>query len=553
MESGRPTHLFQGHESQYQPETLDRALVDAQSTRAYTPMPAKAGLPSAAIGVTETNWDSTTHRPEIVESRAEQQSFPDQSTDVPGLRSLAGKRRLSQTRTRDSGLPMHMMDAGRRTTTSLLDVRGIPPSRETPMPRASLPPFASLQQHTGYLDEPDGPEIAPMYQRIACLACTNLKPLVHDVAVATADLEGCVQAICNTDVTRMSEIPADNSLKRTAHWILDRLRYAKFDLQESQKRRSNSDATPTVPISSMTSHKPLKRATEHYDRNNPYSGKRSRQHYSPEQQSWSGTELAPYQDRRASFDTTTGKGQLPPISSSPPRSESAVGSVHQGNSSPRHHAMRSLPSPAPSAYVLPGSSSSLPPSTVKSSGSPVIPFRSTMLSHASSSDSVASALLEDLQHQVALKSLALETLQSKYSSLMQKVEHESLQHHASDMKIFPAGQNVNGLTSKNQELHELVKSLEAHVRSLEVKREEERADAAKDKEQWGRMLDMSSRIQARQAEQCQKLKIEKDDLVRRISTQVKPASPISPETQMPPAEGSVANSDRQHDHSGRKS
>nr|POE77587.1 hypothetical protein CFP56_09234 [Quercus suber] len=513
--------------------TNDETPGDAHLPRIRIPMAVhpdfRSATPNAYTTLNGDRWSSINYRPEIVEPRVDEQNFSRHTADAPGYRTWSGKR-LSPAPGGESGLHMHV-HSRRQSITSLSDGRKPTGSRDSPVPQGALPPFASFSQHPGYPDEPDGPEIAPMSQRIACSSCTNLKPLVRDVAVATADLEGCVQAICNTTVTRMSKIPADNSLKRTAHWILDRLRYAKIDLQESHKRRSYSDTTPAVSLQSASSLHSLKRIGQHDDQNDPKSGKRLRFQGSPEQQASPGLSSAPYSTRRMSLDIDTGKDQFPQIAYSPPRSESAVGVVQDGNSSPRHRAMRSLPSPAPSAYILSGSSSSLPPSTVKPSGSPDMSFRSNLSSQMSSSDFAASAHLADLQHQVALKSHALENLQSEYALLSQKLHNDTFKSHTIDTKPTFTGQAPTGLSSKNQELSELVKGLEAHIKSLEAKREEERADAAKDKEQWSKMLDMSSRIQARQAEQCQKLKNEKDDLIRRFSHQAQSSLPTSLDNQ----------------------
>jgi hypothetical protein len=54
------------------------------------------------------------------------------------------------------------------------------------------------------MDEPDEVEIAPMSARLSCYLCSNLKPMVRDVAVAVAELDEAVQTYCNKSVTRVS-------------------------------------------------------------------------------------------------------------------------------------------------------------------------------------------------------------------------------------------------------------------------------------------------------------------------------------------------------------
>lgn len=136
--------------------------------------------------------------------------------------------------------------------------------------------------------------------------------------------------------------------------------------------------------------------------------------------------------------------------------------------------------------------------------------------HSASTNSVTSAHLADLQHQVTLKSLALQTLQSEYASLLQKLQRERVKSQTIEKKTSVADQEVNDLTGKNEELTDQVKSLEAQLEQSEKKREAERADASREKEQWGRMLDMGGRLHAKNAEDKQKLAEEKDVLLQRI-------------------------------------
>lgn len=70
----------------------------------------------------------------------------------------------------------------------------------------SLPSFASFEEQATRSDdaEVDGPEIAPMAARLSCYVCAELRPMVHDVAVAAAELDENVQSHCNKAITRVS-------------------------------------------------------------------------------------------------------------------------------------------------------------------------------------------------------------------------------------------------------------------------------------------------------------------------------------------------------------
>ncbi|KAK5133011.1 hypothetical protein LTR08_008298 [Meristemomyces frigidus] len=126
-------------------------------------------------------------------------------------------------------------------------------------------------------------------------------------------------------------------------------------------------------------------------------------------------------------------------------------------------------------------------------------------------------MLLDLQHQVTLKSLAHETLQSEYSTLLQKFQRDHVKNQAIEKKTYLADNELNELTGKNEDLTEQVKILEVQIDDIERKREAERAESAREKEQWGRMLEMGGRLHARNAEDRQSLLDEKDSLLKRVA------------------------------------
>lgn len=115
-----------------------------------------------------------------------------------------------------------------------------------------------------------------------------------------------------------------------------------------------------------------------------------------------------------------------------------------------------------------------------------------------------------------MKSLALQTLQTEHNSLLQKLQRERAKTQAIEKKTTVADQEVNEVTGKNEELNDLVKILETQLEESEKKREAIRIDAAREKEQWGRMLDMSSRLHAKIDSERQKLLQENAALERRL-------------------------------------
>lgn len=136
--------------------------------------------------------------------------------------------------------------------------------------------------------------------------------------------------------------------------------------------------------------------------------------------------------------------------------------------------------------------------------------------HTAPTSSATSQHIADLQHQITLKSLSLQTLQSEYTSLLQKSQRDRLKAQTLEKKSFTADNEINELTTKNEELVEQIKTLETQVEDCERKRETERSDAAREKEQWGKMLELSGRLQAKSADDRQKLVQEKENLQQRL-------------------------------------
>lgn len=201
---------------------------------------------------------------------------------------------------------------------------------------------------------------------------------------------------------------------------------------------------------------------------------------------------------------------------SPVGTDSLPTSAHPHAQSPsmQGRSLRPLPSPSSLAYQ-PSVAHSVAGHGPQSMSSPTSYHPGSSI-HTATTSSAASQHIADLQHQVTLKSLALQTLQSEYASLLQKLQRERLKSQAIEKKTNVADLEVNDLTTRNEELTEQVKSLETQVEEIERRREAERADATKEKDQWGRMLDMSGRLQAKNAEERQRLLDEKNSLEQRV-------------------------------------
>ena len=264
-----------------------------------------------------------------------------------------------------------------------------------------------------------------------------------------------------------------------------------------------------LPPPTSSPPNPLKRSADRWDQDDYPESKRLRSGISPDELQRMASVTAFKDDRRASIDYT---------GRSPPPSESVPSSAHPRNASPTlsTRPIRTLPSPS-SMNFPPSVPPSLAPPTAPSIGSPSPSYQPAVSIHTASASSATSAHIADLQHQVTLKSLALQTLQSEYASLLQKLQRERVKSQTIEKKTTVADQEVNELTSKNEELTEQLKNLESQLEASEKKRETERAEASREKDQWGRMLELGGRIQNKHATEKQKLEDEIKALTDRVA------------------------------------
>ncbi|KAI7084248.1 hypothetical protein KC356_g6911 [Hortaea werneckii] len=377
----------------------------------------------------------------------------------------------------------------------------------------SLPSFATFSEHTANRKvdpDVDGPEIAPMASRLSCHSCNKLKPQLRELALAAAEVDENVQNVFNRPLIRTLDLHECNP-ERTIQWILDRLQRSKKDLQEAFQRGlpglgqriqahiSNDASRPVSPTN------PLKRSSV-WDRDQLPVPKRPRSGASPNQTMVPPHSVGSHGDRSLDL-STRGAFSPAPTDTAPPSAYPRQGSPYSSGRGPR-----GLPSPSSLAYAP-----SLAPPTAQLATSPIPSYEQPLSIHTASANSATSAHIADLQHQVTLKSLSLQTLQSEYASLLQKLQRERVKSQAIEKKTSVADSEVNELTGRNEELLEQVKTLEGRVEELERKREQERSDAAREKEQWGRMLEMGTRLQARHADDRQKLIDEREDLRSRIA------------------------------------
>ncbi|KAI5370684.1 hypothetical protein Slin14017_G015630 [Septoria linicola] len=369
-----------------------------------------------------------------------------------------------------------------------------------------LPPIAHLKQHGGPLYSAVNDIVGASISASPACRCAAIKPLLYNVIESVHHLRQRLHS-ARGDVANYGgpEYPDGNPV-HNVQWILDQLCSANGDLDALFSLRKTDDSRDLRATQSLPSPGELKRKGDCWDGTDEVH-KRAR--FGP---------VSDLPDHHSVSDRSDrARGEQPQGYSSTP-TDSLPGSAYPRNVSPSqpHRAMRALPSP--SSIALPGSAgSTLPALAAQSIGSPATSYQAATSTNTFAASSITSAHIADLQHQVTLKSLALQTLQTEYASLLQKLQREKVKSQTIERKTTVADQEVNELTSKNEDLAEQLKQVTTQLEDSEKKRDMERVEAQREKDQWGRMLEMSGRLQAKVDAERQRLLAEKEELLSRIS------------------------------------
>jgi hypothetical protein len=142
-------------------------------------------------------------------------------------------------------------------------------------------------------------------------------------------------------------------------------------------------------------------------------------------------------------------------------------------------AARTLPSPSSLNLHIPANLGSGPPSVPSSA---------------------QSAHLQDLQHQVSVKTLALQTLQREYDSLLQKLERQRVRSGALAKKTEVSDAEINSLTNEKERLTDQVQLLEKQVDELQKTRDEARKMGSESASQYIEIVEMADQLQCKSVE-----------------------------------------------------
>lgn len=124
--------------------------------------------------------------------------------------------------------------------------------------------------------------------------------------------------------------------------------------------------------------------------------------------------------------------------------------------------------------------------------------------------------LQDLQHQVSIKTLALQTLQREYDALLAKLERQRTKCLTLEKKFEVSDVEINSLTDERERLQSQVMALESQAEELTKSRDDARKEMVESGRQYVRIVEMASRLQAKGAEERKKWEDEKAELMERI-------------------------------------
>jgi chromosome segregation ATPase len=130
--------------------------------------------------------------------------------------------------------------------------------------------------------------------------------------------------------------------------------------------------------------------------------------------------------------------------------------------------------------------------------------------------SAQSVHLQDLQHQISVKTLAFQTLQREYDSLLQKLERQRTKCAALEKKFEVSDREINDLTDEKEKLQAQIGAMENQVEELQQSRDEARNQLVANGAQYMRIMEMANRLQAQGSEDKKRWATEKAELEQRI-------------------------------------
>ncbi|USP82732.1 hypothetical protein yc1106_10006 [Curvularia clavata] len=314
-----------------------------------------------------------------------------------------------------------------------------------------------------------------------------------------ADLDELVNGL--EDLTRIEQqvsykppVPGHAKIEEALQWALDRVHEGKVRLQEHIEQR---------PLHSIRSSSPA---------DDP-SNMRRAQHFLEERE-----EQSPPRRQQPAHHTYGHFTRSNPSSEDPRRHPYGMVAAIVAGSPQR------TTTPSGAMYMPPQSpiqapqlthSTVLPsPSSLNFSSSQSLPSMTPPITSAHAS--AQNTLLQDLQHQVTVKTLEFRTLQREYEDLLQKLERQKTRCATLEKKFEVSDVEINSLTEEKEKLQTQVTTMEGQVEELQQSRDEARRQLIANGAQYMRIMEMANRLQSQGAEDKKKWEAEKSELEQRI-------------------------------------
>ncbi|OCL02925.1 hypothetical protein AOQ84DRAFT_368805 [Glonium stellatum] len=333
--------------------------------------------------------------------------------------------------------------------------------------------------------------------------CSKIRMVIQKLASELLLLDSRVRSILHDNSRSLKEPLEVHSVgtEKSLQWAVELVQWTNLKLQDQTERlvtrTTEHGLYQAEQISTAGPYETMKRTQENIDRDEHSPSTRPPPGSLYEFPRLPQPTGMPEDNRRSLYSS-----DLPPMSHSPHRTASSSGSIFIPPQSPLQasQSLRTGMLPSPSSMNFPTG--------------PNLPSISSPSS--SMQTSAQAAHLQDLQHQVSIKTLAFQTLQREYDSLLQKLERQRTKCATLEKKFEVTDVEINTLTDEKEKLLAQIAALESQVEELQKSRDEARRQLSANGAQYMRIMEMANRLQAQGAEDKKRWEAEKVELERRI-------------------------------------
>ncbi|KAJ9614564.1 hypothetical protein H2200_002701 [Cladophialophora chaetospira] len=150
--------------------------------------------------------------------------------------------------------------------------------------------------------------------------------------------------------------------------------------------------------------------------------------------------------------------------------------------------------------------------------------------------------LQDLQHQISTKTLALQTLQREHDQLLAAFSRSQIRCTALDKKSQVSDHEINTLTEDKIRLQQQLEGLETQVGDLMRSRDEAHQQSSADGAQWRQIMAMSSQLQLKGADDLRRFRLERESWERERASLQKRIEELESGKENLPETGTVSGS-----------